>query len=143
MGKYTKTCSNCGSDAVELRKFEQWCTVSQTWVSSADVETYCHDCGSENIEIITKKTEKEKVDRYIVWNSEKLARYYKGNINPTWHTALVEFEKESGTSLSSVLELTKSQLNEYLEVTEQETDVKLSFYLEEYGIGEIEKTSQI
>ena len=143
MEKYTKTCSNCGSDSVELRKFEQWCNVSQTWVSSSDVETYCPDCGSDNIEIITQKTTKEQINRYIVWNADKLARQYQGDFCTTWISALKEFEKESCASLSSVLEITEKQLNEYLETIENETDVKLSFYLEEYGIGEIEKTIQI
>ena len=66
--------------------------------------------------------------KVVVWNSNKLSRYYVGKLPTNVYGALLEYEQKSKLSLSSIIEVDSlQQLNNFVEAVYNETDVILSY----------------
>lgn len=68
--------------------------------------------------------------KVILWNSSKLASAQSVNNNPNLYSSLVDYEKTSGCSISSIIYVSDcEELNRIINAVEYETDVKLCYQI--------------
>ena len=66
--------------------------------------------------------------KVIVWNSDKLAKYYNGSLPTDTYAALVDHETRTGDSLSSAMRFnSEADLGKAMLAIYNETDVDLEY----------------
>jgi len=66
--------------------------------------------------------------KVVIWNSHKLGMGYNGDLPTNTYAAVLEYERSTGNSLSSIIEVDSlEQLNTFIEGVYNETDVLLNY----------------